>query len=187
MREDFTAGLRAAATPKRRRLVTQPSGTGAPAAATPAPAAAADSAHVIDGRPARIVAVTACATGIAHTFMAADALTAQGGKDGVDLVVEPQGSRATRLDPKVIDARMPSSSPSTSTCASRSASRASRSCAPASSAASSSRQLIAEASPPRRTRTRRAYRAAAAASAATSGGGVVGASIKRPCSRASAT
>jgi PTS system fructose-specific IIC component len=38
------------------------------------------------------VAVTACATGIAHTFMAADALTAAGKKAGIDLVVEPQGS-----------------------------------------------------------------------------------------------
>jgi PTS system fructose-specific IIC component len=36
--------------------------------------------------------VTACATGIAHTFMAADALTAAGKEEGVDLVVEPQGS-----------------------------------------------------------------------------------------------
>ncbi|MFC0198162.1 PTS fructose transporter subunit IIC, partial [Microbacterium arthrosphaerae] len=56
------------------------------AAAAPAPGL------TVDGRPARIVAVTACATGIAHTFMAADALTAAGRKSGVDLVVEPQGS-----------------------------------------------------------------------------------------------
>lgn len=107
MREDFTAGLRSAATPEAVvDLVTAAvSGTGAPAAATPAPAAAADSAHLIDGRPARIVAVTACATGIAHTFMAADALTAQGGKDGVDLIVEPQGSSGYKaLDPKIIEA-----------------------------------------------------------------------------------
>jgi len=107
MREDFTAGLRSAATSEAVvDLVTAAvSGTGAPAAATPAPAAAADSAHLIDGRPARIVAVTACATGIAHTFMAADALTAQGGKDGVDLIVEPQGSSGYKaLDPKIIEA-----------------------------------------------------------------------------------
>lgn len=105
MREDFTAGLRSAATAEDVvALVTAAvSGTVAPAAA-PA-AAAADSAYLIDGRPARIVAVTACATGIAHTFMAADALTAQGGKDGVDLIVEPQGSSGYKaLDPKIIEA-----------------------------------------------------------------------------------
>ncbi len=108
MREDFTAGLRAAERPEDVvALVTAAvSGTAAPAASTaPAATASADSAHLIDGRPARIVAVTACATGIAHTFMAADALTAQGGKDGVDLIVEPQGSSGYKaLDPKIIEA-----------------------------------------------------------------------------------
>ena len=49
---------------------------GAPTAPDVAPAEAEASGLSIDGRPARIVAVTACATGIAHTFMAADALTA---------------------------------------------------------------------------------------------------------------
>src|SRR5690606_25249136 len=54
-------------------------------------------------RPARIVAVTSCATGIAHTFMAADALTAAGQKAGIDLVVEPQGSSGYQaLPPEVI-------------------------------------------------------------------------------------
>lgn len=103
MREDFTAGLRAAKTPADVvGLVTQAIAGGAPAVT--AVKTTADSAHLIDGRPARIVAVTACATGIAHTFMAADALTAQGGKDGVDLIVEPQGSSGYRaIDPKIID------------------------------------------------------------------------------------
>ena len=72
--------LRAAAAGRRRRRRSGP-----------AAAAVADGLSV-DGRPARIVAVTACATGIAHTFMAADALTAAGKKTGIDLVVEPQGS-----------------------------------------------------------------------------------------------
>ena len=43
----------------------------------------------------RIVAITACPTGIAHTYMAADYLTAAGKKMGVDVKVEPQGSTAT--------------------------------------------------------------------------------------------
>jgi PTS system fructose-specific IIC component len=73
-------------------------------AAVPASSASASSELVIDGRPARIVAVTACATGIAHTFMAADALTAAGGAQGVDLVVEPQGSSGYKALPQsVID------------------------------------------------------------------------------------
>ena len=43
--------------------------------------------------PIRIAAVTSCATGIAHTYMAADALTQAASKcDNVDLRVEPQGS-----------------------------------------------------------------------------------------------
>ncbi|MBG0718210.1 PTS transporter subunit EIIC, partial [Microbacterium sp. 2C] len=73
------------------------------AAAVPAvPAGSTD--LVVDGRPARIVAVTACATGIAHTFMAADALTAAGQQAGVDLVVEPQGSSGYKpLPQSVID------------------------------------------------------------------------------------
>ena len=108
MREDFTAGLRSAVTPEDvvalvTAAVSGAGGPTSPAAAAPA-ATAADSAHLIEGRPARIVAVTACATGIAHTFMAADALSAQGGKDGVDLIVEPQGSSGYKaLDQKIID------------------------------------------------------------------------------------
>lgn len=107
MQADFTAGLRAAQSDDevvaivREAIGEVDAAPAAPASASPAaahaeadapPAAAADSAVAVGGRPARIVAVTACATGIAHTFMAADALTAAGRKAGVDLVVEPQGS-----------------------------------------------------------------------------------------------
>lgn len=43
--------------------------------------------------PMRIVAITACPTGIAHTYMAADALSqAAGRRDDVELTVETQGS-----------------------------------------------------------------------------------------------
>ncbi|MBN6812321.1 PTS fructose transporter subunit IIABC [Kocuria marina] len=53
--------------------------------------------------PRRLVAVTACPTGIAHTYMAADALANTAQEMGVDLQVETQGSSgATRLDPAVI-------------------------------------------------------------------------------------
>nr|WP_319805079.1 fructose-specific PTS transporter subunit EIIC [Nocardioides kribbensis] len=55
----------------------------APAAATPAAATATRR---------RLVAVTACPTGIAHTYMAAEALEAAAERAGVDLAVETQGS-----------------------------------------------------------------------------------------------
>ncbi|MFD3511873.1 fructose-specific PTS transporter subunit EIIC [Streptomyces sp. NPDC058657] len=53
----------------------------------------------------RIVAVTSCPTGIAHTYMAAEALEQAGNDAGVQLTVEPQGSSGfTRLDPEVVAA-----------------------------------------------------------------------------------
>ncbi|MFI5965146.1 fructose-specific PTS transporter subunit EIIC [Streptomyces asoensis] len=53
----------------------------------------------------RIVAVTSCPTGIAHTYMAAESLEKAGREAGVELVVETQGSAGfTRLDPAVIAA-----------------------------------------------------------------------------------
>lgn len=56
-----------------------------------------------EGGPRRLVAVTACPTGIAHTYMAADSLKNTADEMGVDLQVETQGSGgATRLDPSVI-------------------------------------------------------------------------------------
>ncbi|MEU3784589.1 fructose-specific PTS transporter subunit EIIC [Streptomyces sp900129855] len=64
----------------------------------PAPASAPES-------PFRIVAVTSCPTGIAHTYMAAESLENAGRDAGVELVVETQGSAGfTRLDPAVIAA-----------------------------------------------------------------------------------
>ncbi|MET7567187.1 fructose-specific PTS transporter subunit EIIC [Streptomyces sp. NPDC005492] len=58
-----------------------------------------------DDRPFRIVAVTSCPTGIAHTYMAAESLENAGRDAGVEVVVEPQGSAGfTRLDPAVIAA-----------------------------------------------------------------------------------
>ncbi|MFI7410854.1 fructose-specific PTS transporter subunit EIIC [Streptomyces sp. NPDC049627] len=62
-------------------------------------------AETPDERPFRIVAVTSCPTGIAHTYMAAESLENAGREAGVELVVETQGSAGfTRLDPAVIAA-----------------------------------------------------------------------------------
>ncbi|GGQ88508.1 PTS fructose transporter subunit IIABC [Streptomyces flaveolus] len=56
-------------------------------------------------RPFRIVAVTSCPTGIAHTYMAAESLENAGREAGVAIAVETQGSAGfTRLDPAVIEA-----------------------------------------------------------------------------------
>jgi len=55
--------------------------------------------------PFRIVAVTSCPTGIAHTYMAAESLQAAARAQGVVLDVETQGSAGfDRLDPAVIAA-----------------------------------------------------------------------------------
>ncbi|WP_093800445.1 fructose-specific PTS transporter subunit EIIC [Streptomyces sp. Wb2n-11] len=66
------------------------------AADAPAPPAVA---------PFKIVAVTSCPTGIAHTYMAAEALEQAGNNADTELTVETQGSAGfTRLDPAVIAA-----------------------------------------------------------------------------------
>lgn len=55
------------------------------------------------GQARSLVAVTACPTGIAHTYMAAEALQAAADRAGVALQVETQGSAgSTPLDPQVI-------------------------------------------------------------------------------------
>ncbi|MBG6225134.1 PTS system fructose-specific IIC component [Arthrobacter sp. CAN_A2] len=66
---------------------------------------AVEHGHSTDTKVRRLVAVTACPTGIAHTYMAADSLVAAARERGVDLQVETQGSSgATPLDPAVIAA-----------------------------------------------------------------------------------
>ncbi|BBP83035.1 PTS fructose transporter subunit IIBC [Pseudomonas sp. Pc102] len=57
----------------------------------PAPAAAA-----VAGERPRLVAVTACPTGVAHTFMAAEALKQAAARLGMELQVETQGSVGAR-------------------------------------------------------------------------------------------
>jgi PTS system fructose-specific IIC component len=69
-----------------------------PAPVSAAPAGAAPAGVAPAAQPAqpparrRIAAITACPTGIAHTYMAADALKLAAERADVDLVVETQGS-----------------------------------------------------------------------------------------------
>ena len=122
IKKDFTAALRAAETPAdvvalvSEALADKPHPADAAASAasvapvvSAAPVAGAEAASAgtarPEPRPKRIVAVTACPTGIAHTYMAADSLVAAAQEAGVDLQVETQGSGAvTPLDPAVIAA-----------------------------------------------------------------------------------
>ncbi|WP_316575826.1 PTS fructose transporter subunit IIABC [Nocardia canadensis] len=68
-------------------------------------AAQTSAGSAAEGARPRIVAVTACPTGIAHTYMAADSLVAAGERAGVDVAVETQGSSGgDKLDPATIAA-----------------------------------------------------------------------------------
>ena len=87
VRKDFVEQLRAAGTAGELVGLVDGVVNPAPAAATPAPAAPAAPA----GKKS-IVAITACPTGIAHTYMAADALKLAAESADVELVVETQGS-----------------------------------------------------------------------------------------------
>ena len=69
--------------------------------AKPKPAAAAETPAAT--KPKTLVAITACPTGIAHTYMAADSLVAAAKEAGVTLHVETQGSSgSTPLDAATI-------------------------------------------------------------------------------------
>ncbi|WP_026821284.1 PTS fructose transporter subunit IIABC [Arthrobacter castelli] len=86
-----------------------PTLAGAPGSASTGPASsgigAPESEQIPSGPAKRLVGVTACPTGIAHTYMAADALVAAGNQAGVDVQVETQGSAGAKaLDPDVIAA-----------------------------------------------------------------------------------
>lgn len=123
IREDFVASLRSApdtATFVRlvdEALAPEPEAVpaGAPAAAAAGAAAAGtasatasagstDAAASARTTKPVLVAVTACPTGIAHTYMAADALRAAADREGIELHVETQGSSgATPLAPDVVE------------------------------------------------------------------------------------
>ena len=84
-------------------------GSGAGAGKTPAagaretPAAGTGSAGAADGGGRLIVGVSSCPTGIAHTFMAAEALEQAGKARGVEVHIEGQGSgKIDWLDPDLI-------------------------------------------------------------------------------------
>ncbi|QCD56452.1 PTS fructose transporter subunit IIABC [Streptomyces hawaiiensis] len=117
MNSEFTDALRAVSdAPAAAALIRgdepdapAPAGSEDPVAsagaASPAAATVTDETVVDEERPFRIVAVTSCPTGIAHTYMAAESLENAGREAGVELAVEPQGSAGfTRLDPQVIAA-----------------------------------------------------------------------------------
>ncbi|WP_030276476.1 PTS fructose transporter subunit IIABC [Streptomyces sp. NRRL B-24484] len=109
MNPEFTGALRAATDPSAVAALVndeepapspEPAATAAPVAApSPAPSAASSA-----GGP-RLVAVTSCPTGIAHTYMAAQALEQAAARAGATIHVETQGSAgSTPLDPAVIAA-----------------------------------------------------------------------------------
>jgi PTS system fructose-specific IIC component len=88
--------------------ITDPDSAGTPIDAPAAPSpdeGQGKGANKDAERPFRIVAVTSCPTGIAHTSMAAESLEQAGPAAGAEVIVESQGSAGfTRLDPAVIAA-----------------------------------------------------------------------------------
>jgi PTS system fructose-specific IIC component len=101
VKRDFTDSLRAATTPAEVVALVQ-GVVGDSVGDSPAPAASAGTAP--DARKS-LVAVTACPTGIAHTYMAAEALEAAAAKAGITIAVETQGSAGSKpLPPATIAA-----------------------------------------------------------------------------------
>lgn len=84
VRPEFVASLRAASTPAEVVALVE-AALSPPSAAPAAPAAPVAAAK-------SVIAITACPTGIAHTYMAADALKLAAERAGVALIVETQGS-----------------------------------------------------------------------------------------------
>lgn len=117
VKPEFTGALRSATTADEvvervnAAVGTAPAaaGSGKHAAPADAPAAAAPAAArapaASSGGPRRLVAVTACPTGIAHTYMAAEALQGAAERAGVQIDVETQGSAGSKpLSPETIAA-----------------------------------------------------------------------------------
>lgn len=115
MKKSFTASLREASSAEEIvELVNGALGVGEkkaeakPAEAAPAAPAAEKEAPAASAPVKKIVAVTACPTGIAHTYMAADALKYAAEELGYDLKVETQGSsgneKLTQADIDAADA-----------------------------------------------------------------------------------
>ena len=115
MKKSFTASLREASSAEEIvELVNGALGVGEkkaeakPAEAAPAASAAEKETPATSAPVKKIVAVTACPTGIAHTYMAADALKYAAEELGYDLKVETQGSsgneKLTQADIDAADA-----------------------------------------------------------------------------------
>ncbi|WP_168706738.1 PTS fructose transporter subunit IIABC [Gordonia paraffinivorans] len=128
VRPEFVAALREAETAERViELVTEATDPGASKKTTPdkapdealqktpektparapeeSPTPTVSAAAPEEATRPRLLAITACPTGIAHTYMAADALKYAAERAGVELAVETQGSSATTpFDPAQIDA-----------------------------------------------------------------------------------
>ncbi|MFD8672199.1 fructose-specific PTS transporter subunit EIIC [Streptomyces seoulensis] len=104
--ETAAALVRGDVTPAEAAEGTSADGVAADGASTDGVSAGgAPAGETTDARPFRIVAVTSCPTGIAHTYMAAESLENAGREAGVEVTVETQGSAGfTRLDPAVIAA-----------------------------------------------------------------------------------
>ncbi|MFE0190677.1 fructose-specific PTS transporter subunit EIIC [Streptomyces sp. NPDC058989] len=105
MDEDFTGALRSATEPARAAALIrgdEPEAAEQPAAAAEQPAEQ-PAVPVQEPAPFRIVAVTSCPTGIAHTYMAAESLEKAAEAAGVELFVETQGSAGfKRLDAQLV-------------------------------------------------------------------------------------
>ncbi|MFI6089155.1 fructose-specific PTS transporter subunit EIIC [Streptomyces sp. NPDC051218] len=107
MDEEFTTALRSAADAQTAtdliRGNRRVGGEQAARSAAEAPTDPQSDDPEPPAEPFRIVAVTSCPTGIAHTYMAAESLENAAREAGVELTVETQGSAGfTRLDPAVI-------------------------------------------------------------------------------------
>ena len=104
MRSEFLEGLRSATSAEQIvDLVNQATAGEELPASAPAPAFATVAASGNEPPFKMIVAVTACPTGIAHTFMAADGLEQAAKSAGIEIHVEPQGSgKVEWLDPALI-------------------------------------------------------------------------------------
>ncbi|MFE2976005.1 fructose-specific PTS transporter subunit EIIC [Streptomyces sp. NPDC059258] len=106
MNPEFTDALRAGTDPGAVAALIR----GEEPADEPAPEAAGtqpepEAVEAAGSAPFRIVAVTSCPTGIAHTYMAAESLAAAGRAEGVEVTVETQGSAGfKKLDPAVVAA-----------------------------------------------------------------------------------
>jgi PTS system fructose-specific IIC component len=100
VKPDFTAGLRGATNDQEVVDLVLAAVGEAPATRAGAPAPPTSAAG---GRS--LVAVTACPTGIAHTYMAAENLEAAAARAGVQISVETQGSAGSKpLSPATIAA-----------------------------------------------------------------------------------